>query len=166
MVSFTTTISGSDLPSHLPLRFSGALYNTSSKITARTTTQDRMLKSAEYFMAGFFGLEWTHNATLALILEQQGFNNSLAGYFQCNNSNSYQATGGNNASRIWENNYLANATKRLSAMSGGYNWTVADAYVCLIQSIVVPARQHRTVANTVSRIRTPKQCAPTRQWHL
>jgi hypothetical protein len=88
-----------------------------------------MLKSAEYFMAGFFGLEWTHNATLALILEQNGFNNSLAGYFQCNNSNSYQATGGTNASLIWESKYLANATKRLSAISGGYNWTVADAYV-------------------------------------
>jgi hypothetical protein len=39
----------------------GALYNTSTKIIARTTTQDRMLKSAEYFMTGFFGLEWTHN---------------------------------------------------------------------------------------------------------
>lgn len=81
-------------------------------------------------MAGFFGLEWTHNATLAVILEQQGFNNSLAGYFQCNNSNSYQATGGNNASLIWEKIYLANATQRLSSMSGGYNWTVADVYVC------------------------------------
>lgn len=58
------------------------LYNPHSQIIARTTvcilatfasekatthrlsltrfiqTQDRMLKSAEYFMAGFFGLEW------------------------------------------------------------------------------------------------------------
>ncbi|KIW14294.1 hypothetical protein PV08_07076 [Exophiala spinifera] len=106
----------------------GALYNTSTKIIARTTTQDRMLKSAEYFMAGFFGLEWTHNATLEVILEQNGYNNSLAGYYQCNNSNSYQSTGGNNASLIWENIYLANATKRLRAFSGSYNWTVADSY--------------------------------------
>lgn len=30
----------------------GQLYNPFSKIIARTTTQDRMLKSAEYFMAG------------------------------------------------------------------------------------------------------------------
>ncbi|KEF55159.1 uncharacterized protein A1O9_08813 [Exophiala aquamarina CBS 119918] len=106
----------------------GALYNTSTKITARTTSQDRMLKSAENFMAGFFGLEWTHNATLAVILEQNGFNNSLAGYFQCNNSNSYQATGGSNASLIWEKTYLADAAKRLTAASGGYNWTIADTY--------------------------------------
>ena len=81
-------------------------------------------------MAGFFGLEWTHNATLALILEQNGFNNSLAGYFQCNNSNSYQATGGSNASVVWEKIYLADAAKRLTAASGGYNWTIADVYVC------------------------------------
>jgi hypothetical protein len=31
------------------------LYNPNSKIIARTTTQDRMLKSAEYFLAGFLG---------------------------------------------------------------------------------------------------------------
>ncbi|ETN43295.1 uncharacterized protein HMPREF1541_02454 [Cyphellophora europaea CBS 101466] len=107
----------------------GALYNTSTKIIARTTSQDRMLKSAENFMAGFFGLEWTNNVTLEPILEiPSGSNNSLAGYFGCNNSNTYVSTGGNNASRIWENKYLANATQRLKALSGGYNWTVADTY--------------------------------------
>jgi hypothetical protein len=106
----------------------GQLYNTSTKIIARTTTQDRMLQSAEYFMAGFFGLGWTKNATLVPIIEQNNFNNSLAGYFQCNNSNNYLSTGGTNASVIWENIYLQNATKRLKALSGGYNWTVADSY--------------------------------------
>ena len=106
----------------------GALYNTSTKILARTTSQDRMLKSAEYFMAGFFGLEWTNNATLEVILEQNYFNNSLAGYFGCNNSNIWVSTGGNNASVIWENTYLKNATARLKKLAGGYNWTVADTY--------------------------------------
>ena len=106
----------------------GALYDTSTKIIARTTSEDRMLKSAEYWMAGFFGLSWTNNASLEVIIEQPFFNNSLAGYFQCNNSNTYVSTGGNNASRIWENKYLANATERLKALSGGYNWTVADTY--------------------------------------
>src|SRR3979411_2778405 len=33
----------------------GQLYSPDSKIIVRTTTQDRMLKSAEYFVAGFFG---------------------------------------------------------------------------------------------------------------
>jgi hypothetical protein len=106
----------------------GALYNTSTKIIARTTTEDRMLKSAEYFMAGFFGLEWTNNATLEPIIEQTGYNNTLAGYFQCNNSNNYLSTGGNNASLVWENIYLKDATARFKSMAGGYNWTVADTY--------------------------------------
>lgn len=106
----------------------GHLYNTSTKILARTTTQDRMLKSAENFMAGFFGLEWTDNVTLVTIIEQPHFNNSLAGYFQCNNSDHFHASGGSNASRIWRDIYLANATQRLGALSGNYKWTVADSY--------------------------------------
>lgn len=49
----------------------GHLYkNNGTKIIARSTTQDRMLKSAEYFLAGFFGLDWTQNATLVLAIEQ------------------------------------------------------------------------------------------------
>jgi hypothetical protein len=40
----------------------GHLYaNNGSKIIARSTTQDRMTQSAEYFLAGFFGLQWTQN---------------------------------------------------------------------------------------------------------
>ncbi|KAK5086378.1 hypothetical protein LTR05_003546 [Lithohypha guttulata] len=106
----------------------GHLYNTLTKLVSRTTTQDRMLKSAEYFMAGFFGFEWPQNVTLEPIIEQPYFNNSLAGYFQCNNSNNYRSTAGNNASLVWENIYLKNATQRLRALSGNYNWTVADSY--------------------------------------
>jgi hypothetical protein len=66
--------------------------------------------------------------TLEPIIEQNGFNNTLAGYFQCNNSNTYVSTGGNNASLIWESIYLKNATARLKKLAGGYNWTVADTY--------------------------------------
>lgn len=106
----------------------GQLYDPKTKIIARTTTQDRMLKSAENFMAGFFGLEWTNNATLEVIIEQPNYNVSLAGYFQCNNSNLPVNQGGANASVTWENIYLANATQRFKQLSGNYNWTVADSY--------------------------------------
>lgn len=61
--------------------------NNGSKIIARSTTQRRMLESAEYFLAGFFGLGWTQNATLELIIESDGFNNTMAGYKACNRSN-------------------------------------------------------------------------------
>ncbi|KAK7928301.1 histidine acid phosphatase [Apiospora marii] len=106
----------------------GSLYNTSTKILARTTSQDRMLKSAEYFMAGFFGLEWTRNVTLEPILETFGLNNSLAGYFACENALNFRSQGGNNASRAWEHIYLADATERLRKFTGDYDWTVADSY--------------------------------------
>lgn len=106
----------------------GHLYNTSSHIVARTTTQDRMLKSAEYFMAGFFGLEWTQNVSLVPIIEEPNFNNTLAGYFQCNDSNTYLALGGSNASAHWRNVYLADATQRLKQDSGNYDWTISDSY--------------------------------------
>ena len=104
------------------------LYNTSTKIIARTTTQDRMLKSAEYFLAGFFGLGWTNNATLELIIEGNSFNNSLAGYDNCNNSNLAVATGGTNASIVWEGLYLKNATARFNAMSPGFKWNTSAVY--------------------------------------
>ena len=87
-----------------------------------------MLKSAEYFMAGFFGLEWTNNATLELIIEQPGFNNSLAGYFQCNNSNLPVNQGGTNATTAWNNVYLQNATQRLQALSPNFRLNISDVY--------------------------------------
>lgn len=108
----------------------GHLYNTSTKILARTTTQDRMLKSAEYFMAGFFGLGWTNNVSLVVSIEGDGqtWNNSLAGYDNCNNSNTGVSSGGTNASQIWENTYLANAVKRLNANSKGFTWNTSAVY--------------------------------------
>ncbi|KAK8178911.1 hypothetical protein BKA81DRAFT_411292 [Phyllosticta paracitricarpa] len=66
----------------------GHLYpNNGSKILVRSTTGDRMTQSAEYFLVGFFGLGWTQNATLELIIEEDGYNNSLVGYDNCPNSN-------------------------------------------------------------------------------
>lgn len=66
----------------------GHLYpNNGSKIIAQSTTEDRMTQSAEYFLAGFFSLGWTQNATLELVIEQNGFNNSMAGYYDCPNNN-------------------------------------------------------------------------------
>ncbi|KAM0329922.1 hypothetical protein ACHAQA_004088 [Verticillium albo-atrum] len=100
------------------------LYNTNSKIIVRTT--DRMLKSAEYFLAGFFGLEWTNNATIEVIIEHAGFNNSLAGYLACPNAWKHQV--GSEASLDWQSRYLANATTRLQGLIEGYDWTINDTY--------------------------------------
>lgn len=109
----------------------GHLYNNNgSKIIARSTTQSRMVESAEYFLAGFFGLQWQNNATLELINENTTgiWNNTLAGYYNCNNSNAAVSAGGNNASAQWASIYLANATARLAPLATGFNWTVTDSY--------------------------------------
>ena len=87
-----------------------------------------MLKSAEYFLAGFFGLEWTNNATIEVIIEEFGFNNSLAGYDNCQNANLPVSAGGKNATAIWTSIYLKDATERLRSMIKGYDWTVKDTY--------------------------------------
>ncbi|TEA13949.1 3-phytase A [Colletotrichum sidae] len=103
-----------------------SLYNPNSKIIVRTTTQDRMLKSAEYWLAGFFGLEWTNNATIEVIIEQDRANNSLAGYLNCPNAR--KQNGGDEAAKIWVSNYLSNATARIRDMIDGYDWTIDDTY--------------------------------------
>ncbi|SPN96746.1 related to phytase [Cephalotrichum gorgonifer] len=102
------------------------LYDPNTKIIARTTTQDRMLKSAENFMAGFFGLEWTNNATLEVIIEQDGFNNSLAGYINC--PNNYKDQAPREAAGIWAETYLQDAMKRFQGMTQGFDWTIKDTY--------------------------------------
>ncbi|KAK6587387.1 hypothetical protein PZA11_000677 [Diplocarpon coronariae] len=104
------------------------LYNPNSKIIVRTTTQDRMLKSAEYFMAGFFGLEWTNNATIEVIIEATGFNNSLAGYDNCKNAQSFRNAGGPNATAEWVDIYLRDATERLKPLIDGFELNVEDVY--------------------------------------
>ncbi|KYK57682.1 3-phytase A precursor [Drechmeria coniospora] len=104
----------------------GSLYNPKSKIIVRTTTQDRMLKSAENWMAGFFGLEWRKNATIEVIIEAGGFNNSLAGSLNC--PNSFAKGPGNEARDIWIRTYLKDATSRFQALTKGFEWTVEDVY--------------------------------------
>lgn len=79
-------------------------------------------------MAGFFGLDYSNNATLELIIEANGFNNSLAGYKNCPNANNWRNFGGRNATDTWVNIYLQDATKRLAKLVQGYEWTVQDSY--------------------------------------
>ena len=79
-------------------------------------------------MSGFFGLEWTQNATIEVIIEAQGFNNSLAGYDNCKNANSFRNTGGLNATKEWVEIYLQDATKRFQSMVENFDWTIEDTY--------------------------------------
>ncbi len=54
----------------------------------RTESQDRMVKTAENFMAGFFGVpEYLEQASLEILVEADGVNNTGAPYYVCDNSN-------------------------------------------------------------------------------
>ncbi|KAH7390881.1 3-phytase A precursor [Phaeosphaeria sp. MPI-PUGE-AT-0046c] len=105
----------------------GHLYpNNGSKIIVRSTTQRRMFESAEYFLAGFFGLGWTQNATLELAIEWPGFNNTLAGYKQCNHNGWIVAR---DALMEWVGVYLHDAHERIrSNITGHLDWTLSDTY--------------------------------------
>ncbi|KAI6783807.1 3-phytase A [Emericellopsis cladophorae] len=104
----------------------GRLYNPNSKLIVRTTTQDRMLKSAENWVSGFFGLEWTKNATIEVIIEDGGFNNSLAGSLNC--PNAYAKSTGGEAQKTWVEIYLKDAVARFNSMTSGFEWTTDDVY--------------------------------------
>lgn len=99
-----------------------------------------MLKSAENFMAGFFGLEWyvatlaynremasnsrtprTNNATLELIVEKDGYNNSLAGYMNCPNSAKDEET--RKASKQWKEIYLQDGKLDRAALISFRAWS-------------------------------------------
>lgn len=56
------------------------------------------------------------------------WNNSLAGYDNCPNSNSFRNTGGTNASAEWVEIYLQNATARINALVEGLIFDVLDVY--------------------------------------
>ncbi|KAL5364971.1 histidine phosphatase superfamily [Aspergillus floccosus] len=107
----------------------GRLYDPSKPLIARTTSQVRMLQSAENWLNGFFGPDWTKNVTLEVLIEATGFNNSLAGDKQCTNSKNDRSSAGDTASSEWQKIYLKNATERFRrSMTGHANWTVDDTY--------------------------------------
>ncbi|KAG9236000.1 3-phytase A precursor [Amylocarpus encephaloides] len=110
----------------------GHLYEPGSKILVRSTTQKRMRESVWNFLSGFFGLDWEDNAEVGYGIEgfskTDGWNNSLAGYDNCPNSNSFQNKGGSNASVEWVGIYLQNATARINTLIDGVDFDVLDVY--------------------------------------
>ena len=89
-----------------------------------------MRESAEYFLAGFFGLNWEQNPEVKLefIIEEPDFNNSLVGAYACPNIDLDASNTGSQAGVEWQNIYLKNATQRLNALAGGFNWTVETSF--------------------------------------
>ncbi|KAG0144274.1 hypothetical protein CROQUDRAFT_660242 [Cronartium quercuum f. sp. fusiforme G11] len=95
----------------------------------RTTTQDRMYKSAINFAAGFFGIPSDNEYHQSILIENKGFNNSLAPYYVC--PNSVKPGIGDLGSKIsdkWVDIYLQPAVQRLNKLVEPFKFNTSDLY--------------------------------------
>lgn len=95
------------------------------RMVARTTSQSRMLSSAKYFLSGFFGLDFLAHVNLEVIVESEGFNNTLEPFYACPRSTSNSTR----HSRVWIDKYMQPAAERLSSHSPHHAWTAYEAFL-------------------------------------
>ncbi|KAJ9106890.1 hypothetical protein QFC20_003898 [Naganishia adeliensis] len=91
----------------------------------RTESQDRMLKSAQNFASGFFGIPAEDQYNLEVMIEWDGYNCTLSPYKHA--SHSVPGFGVKQRLSVWENHFLKDAQKRLNKLIDGYEFTILDA---------------------------------------
>ncbi|GAA5820941.1 hypothetical protein JCM11251_001886 [Rhodosporidiobolus azoricus] len=104
----------------------GHLLQEGKKPVFRTESQDRMLKSALNFAAGFFGLPFEDQYHQLVTIEWPGFNNTLAPYMTCDNANRQDMTHGPKKMAEWAGIYLADALERLKPQVEGVELVTKD----------------------------------------
>lgn len=95
----------------------------------RTESQDRMVKTANNFAAGFFGVpEYLDEVNIQIIVEAGGFNNTGAPYYTCKNSNiaSRGSIGSTVAAEYAATAFASTATRINSYVTGDLNFTASD----------------------------------------
>lgn len=99
----------------------------------RTQSQDRMVKTAENFAAGFFGVpEWLHEVSIEILVETPGLNNSGAPYEICNNSNvAARGSIGSTVASKFASNAFNQTIARLQSQASGVTFTPTDAIAML-----------------------------------
>ncbi|KAI4602504.1 hypothetical protein KJ359_009750 [Pestalotiopsis sp. 9143b] len=99
----------------------------------RTQSQDRMVKTAENFAAGFFGVpEYVDQVNIEILVETPGVNNSGAPYEICTNSNVGSRGGiGSTAASAFAKNAFNATLARLNSQVSGLNFTPTDAIAML-----------------------------------
>lgn len=96
-------------------------------------TLSRMLRSAQNWAAGFFGIPDQGQYNLEVMIEAPGFNCSLAPYHSCpNDVKVYPATQVKLAE--WDAVFLKDTRKRLQKMIKGYDLALID-----VKEMVSPA---------------------------
>lgn len=101
--------------------------DNATAIVARTTSQERITVSAEYFLAGFYGLDWQDKADLEIIIESGGFNDTLAPYENCPLFINSSATAALPASQFLEM-YTKKAVERLNSQIEGFTFSAKNIY--------------------------------------
>ncbi|GFZ52138.1 hypothetical protein JCM24511_09911 [Saitozyma sp. JCM 24511] len=91
----------------------------------RTETQDRMLKSAQNFAAGFFGIPAEDQFNLEVMIESKGFNNTLAPWNTCPDTEGYNKEVLDRLHQ-WDDVFLKDARKRLQKHITGYDLSIND----------------------------------------
>lgn len=99
----------------------------------RTQSQDRMVKTAENFAAGFFGVpEYLDQVSIEIIVENSTVNNSGAPYEVCPNSNvASRGSIGSSVSAKFAANAFNETIARLQSLATGVNFTSTDAIAML-----------------------------------
>ncbi|KAI8631619.1 phosphoglycerate mutase-like protein [Xylariaceae sp. FL1651] len=99
----------------------------------RTQSQDRMVKTAENFAAGFFGVpEYLDQVNIEILVEAPGVNNSGAPYEICTNSNvPSRGSIGSTAAQKFANNAFNATLGRLNSQILGLELTPTDAIAML-----------------------------------
>ncbi|KLT42693.1 phosphoglycerate mutase-like protein [Cutaneotrichosporon oleaginosum] len=91
----------------------------------RTESQDRMLRSAQNFAAGFFGIPAEEQYNLEVMVEWPGYNCSLAPYHSCPNDLKVYPLVREKLAQ-WDKRFLKSARKRLQELMNGYELTLHD----------------------------------------
>ncbi|KAL7622322.1 hypothetical protein AAE478_007826 [Parahypoxylon ruwenzoriense] len=99
----------------------------------RTESQDRMVKTAENFAAGFFGVpEYLDQVNIEILVETPGVNNSGAPYEVCNNSNiADRGSIGSSLASHFANDAFNATLARLNEQVSGLNLTPSDIVAML-----------------------------------
>ena len=90
---------------------------------------DYLRKSAWNFLTGFFGFDWASKVDVGYGIEgnDRHWNNSLAGYDNCDNGNGFRNPG-SKAAEAWVSIFIQNATARINSMLEGLNVTWKEVH--------------------------------------
>jgi hypothetical protein len=115
----------------------GELLNNFTALGAlpvfRTESQDRMVKTAENFAAGFFGVpEYMDQVNIEIMVETSGVNDTGAPYEVCTNSNiASRGSIGSTLATAFAVNAFNSTLSRLNSQLSGLTLTPTDAIAML-----------------------------------